>query len=201
MRLAGCYEGILYTADLATGTLRWGAAPDPITAHPALRYASHALSPNGQWVAATGIGAGITICKFEQPEKTHLSLTGSTGGHDTAVCFSRDSRQLFVGNEEGRIRVWDTASWEEQPALSWSAHRSAVTALAISHDGTLIATSGDDTLKLFAIGPEPRRRERISFVLDQPANWIRFARGADGRDRGLLHCSPDGAMVMWQAAQ
>ena len=196
-RLAGCFEGILFTADLAAGILRWGAA-----ARSATRYASHALSPDGNWVAATGLGSGITICRFEQPAAVHATLTGTAPGYDTAVCFSSDSALLFAGNESGQVRVWDTATWTELPALSWPAHRSAVTALAVSHDGTLIATSGDDTLKLYDTQPAPgesHRRERLSFTLDQPANWIRFARDAAGADRAMLHCSPDGALQMWEA--
>ena len=77
-----------------------------------------------------------------------------------------------------------------------------LTALAVSHDGTLLATSGDETLKFFAIQPAPSAapsRERLSFTLDQPANWIRFARDAAGADRALLHCSPDGALQLWEA--
>jgi WD40 repeat protein len=154
-------------------------------------------------MAASGNGAGIAIHRFESPETTHRTLAGAARGTDTAVCFSRDSTLLFVGNEDGQVRVWDTATWQEQPALGWPAHRSAVTALAVSHDGTLIATSGDDTLKLYAAHPpaaEPRRRERLSFTLDQPANWIRFA-GKDGRDHALLHCSRDGALVKWETGR
>ena len=123
---------------------------------------------------------------------------------DPSVAFSRDGRRLYTGNEDGRIRVWDTATWQELPGLGWLAHRSAVTALAVSHDGTLIATSGDKTLKLFPAQPEPGepyRRERLAFVLDQPANWIQFARDKQGQDRALLHSVPGGTLEIWETDQ
>ena len=48
-------------------------------------------------------------------------------------------------------------------------------------------------------GTQPRR-ERLSFAMDQPANWIRFARAPDGRVHALLHGAPDGALLRWESA-
>lgn len=42
------------------------------------------------------------------------------------------------------------------------------------------------------------RRERLSFHLDQPANWIQFARDEKGQDRALLHCVPGGTLQVWE---
>lgn len=146
-------------------------------------------------------GPRVSIHRFAQPEKIVTFLGGEARGYDTAVAFSRDGRRLYTGNEDGRVRVWDTATWKQVPELGWEAHRGTVTALAVSHDRTLIATSGDDTLRLFPIDPEPgesRRRESFSLYLDQPANWIHFARGEDGRDRALLHSTPGGTLDIWE---
>lgn len=165
------------------------------------RYPGHALSPDGEWIASSDFGPRITVHRFAEPGKIVATLGGAARDYDTAVVFSRDGSRLFTGNEDGRIRVWDTATWQELPAAGWPAHRSAVTALAVSHDGSLIATSGDDTLKLFPAQPEPgesTRRERLSFRLDSPANWIHFARGQHGRDRALLHSSPRGTLEVWE---
>ena len=196
-RLAGSMEGILFSADLAQGTLRW----DDPAGERASRYANHDLSPDGEWIATSDYGPRVTIHRFSGLGKIVATLAGEPRGYDTAVVFSRDGRRLYTGNEDGRIRVWDTATWEPLPALAWPAHRSVVTALAVSHDGALVATSGDDTLKLFPVEPEPGepyRRERVSFRLDQPANWIQFARSETGQDRALLHCSPGGTLEVWE---
>jgi hypothetical protein len=109
-----------------------------------------------------------------------------------------------VGNEDGWVRVWDTSTWEEISSLAWPAHRGAVTAIAVSHEEKLIATSGDDTLKLFPIEPEKGekfRREFVSFHLDQPANWIQFAQGDDGLDRALLHSVPGRRLEIWETGR
>jgi WD40 repeat protein len=142
----------------------------------------------------------VSLHRFAEPQRIAATLGGARD-YDTSVVFSRDGRRLFTGNEDGRIRVWDTATWEELPSHGWPAHRSAVTALAVSHDGSLIATSGDETLKLFSAQPEPGepyRRERLSFHLDQSANWIQFARDGEGQDRALLHSVPGGTLQIWE---
>ncbi|MFT5327130.1 MAG: WD40 repeat protein [Planctomycetaceae bacterium] len=164
-------------------------------------FANHDLSPDGEWIATSDFGPRVTIHRFAEPDKIVTRLTGENRAYDTVVAFGRDGRHLYTGNEDGRIRVWDTATWQEIPQLGWLAHRSAVTAIAVSHDRTLIATSGDDSLKLFPIEPEPgepHRRERLSFHLDQPANWIQFASDENGQDRALLHSAPGRTLEIWE---
>ncbi len=198
--LAGAMDGWLFSADLERGTMAWSGALGP----PASAFAGHDISPDGQWIASSDFGPRVTIHRFADPGKIVAVLGGELRASDTAVAFGRDGRRLFTGNEDGRIRVWDTATWQEIPALGWLAHRSAVTAIALSNDRTLIATSGGNTLKLFPITPEPgelRRRERLSFPLAQAANWIQFARDENGGDRALLHNVPGGTLEIWEADQ
>jgi WD40 repeat protein len=205
-RLVGAYEGRLFTLEIDTGTLKWsgdhGGSSGNYLGLGVTLYPGHDLSPDGEWIASSDFGPKVTIHRFATPEEIATTLEGAARGNDTAVVFSRDGRWLFVGNEDGHIRVWETATWQERPELGWPAHRSAVTSLAVSHDGTLIASSGDETLKLFPARPEPGqagRRERLSFQLDQPANWIQFGRDAMGRDRALLHSVPGGALQIWES--
>jgi WD40 repeat protein len=196
-RLAGALRGRLFCVDLDKETIAWsGDLGKRIST-----FANHDLSPDGEWIATSDFGPRVTIHRFAEPDKTVTHLTGENRAYDTAVAFGRDGHRLYTGNEDGRIRVWDTATWEEIPELGWLAHRSAVTAIAVSHDTTLIATSGDDTLKLFPIDPEPgepHRRERLSFHLDQPANWIQFASDENGQDRALLHSAPGRTLEIWE---
>ncbi|MGK0190219.1 MAG: WD40 repeat protein/predicted Ser/Thr protein kinase [Verrucomicrobiales bacterium] len=197
-RLAGSMNGWLFSADLERGTMVWSGSLGKRFSS----YASHDLSPDGQWIASTDFGSRVTIHRFTEPNHIVTTLGSDSHSYDTAVAFGRDGRRLYVGNGDGRIRVWDTTTWKEIPELSWQAQVSAVTAIALSNDRTLIATSGDSTLRLFPIEPEPgqpRRRERISFQLDQAANWIHFARSETGGDRALLHSVPNGTLEIWEA--
>ncbi len=205
-RLVGAYEGRLFTADLARGAVHWsgdlGIKTSTYLGLGVSRYPGHALSPDGEWIASSDFGARITIHRFAEPKTVVTTLAGEVRDFDTSVAFSRDGRWLFTGNEDGRIRVWDVATWQQRPELGWPAHRSPVTAIAVSHDGSLIATSGDETLKLFSIRPEPLepyRRERLTFYVGQSANWIQFARDAEGLDRALLHSVPGGTLQAWDA--
>ncbi|MEZ5323597.1 MAG: protein kinase [Verrucomicrobiales bacterium] len=196
-RLAGVMNGWLFSADLEKETMVWSGPQKASSA-----FAGHDLSPDGEWIASSDFGTKVTIHPFEFPEKIVATLGGESHHYDTAIAFGRDGRRLYVGNEGGSIHVWDTATWRELPELSWQAHLSAVTAIAVSNDGTLIATSGDTALKLFPIEPEPgesQRRERLSFRLDQAANWIQFACDISGRgDRALLHSVPNGTIEIWE---
>ena len=199
-RLAGVMDGWLFTVDFEGGAVHWSGQ----IGEPATDYAGHALSPDGEWIASSDFGPRISIHRFEEPRNIVTLLDGPSRGYDTVVAFSRGGDRLFVGNEDGWVRVWDTSTWEEIASLAWPAHRGAVTAIAVSYEGKLIATSGDDTLKLFPIEPERGekfRREFVSFPLDRPANWIQFAQGDDGLDRALLHSIPGRRLEIWETGR
>lgn len=200
-RLVGVLAGSLFCVNLDTDTTisAWGGPPG----NPASYFCSHDLSPDGEWIASSDFGTRISIHRFTEPKKTVTLLGGAPRGYDTVMVYSGDGRRLFTGNEDGQIRVWDTASWQEIPDLRWSAHSGPVTAIALSHDQKLIATSGGGTIKLFPVEPEPGdtfRRERLTFHRDRPANWIQFARDEQGRDRALLHCAPGLPLEIWEGA-
>jgi len=196
-RLAGVMDDWLFAADFEERTVRWSGQ----IGERATDYAGHTLSPDGEWIASSDFGPRISIHRFKEPEKVVTYLEGTSRGYDTVVVFSRAGDRMFTGNEDGWVRVWDTTTWKEISSLAWPAHRGAVTAIAVSHEGKLVATSGDDTLKLFPIEPERGekfRREFVSFRLDRPANWIQFARGDEGQDRALLHSVPGRRLEIWE---
>ncbi len=197
-RLVGVLAGRLFCVDFEKETIAWSGDLGKASS----AFARHALSPDGVWVASTDFGPRVSIHRFAEPEKIVTWLGGEPRDYDTVMAFARDGRLLYTGNEDGRIRVWNTATWKERPALGWPAHLSAVTAMAVSHDQTLIGTSGDATLKLFPARGESEkmpRREHLSFQLGQSANWIQFARDGMGRDRALLHSAPERALEIWPA--
>lgn len=87
----------------------------------------------------------------------------------------------------GRVRVFDTTTWTELPEESWQAHSGAVTALAISNETRLIATSGDTTMKLW-LAEKPATAARVdllSFSINFPAALPHFSRDEHGSDHSL----------------
>jgi WD40 repeat protein len=94
------------------------------------------------------------------------------------VAFAPDGAILAVGQQDGRISLWDVRTTCRRGALE--GHADFVTALAFSRDGTtLVSSSGDRTVRVWDVA---NGRERLSI----PA-----------RDRtfGTLSVSPDGRLL------
>lgn len=202
--IAGAMAGVLFVVDVEARTLRQGT---PFEFQTGLHgVACHDVSPDGKWIAATGFGHRATLHSPSNPGAVLASL-GEDRDYDTALAFHPREPLVFVGNEDGLIRVWEISAsgpWKARPDLGWHAHKGAVTAIAFSNDGSLVATSGDDSLKLSPALPEagvPGRRERLVFSLHHPANWIAFTHDAEGRDTGLIHSSPWRSLELWEASR
>ena len=99
--------------------------------------------------------------------------------------------------------VLEAVIWTELPDESWQAHRGVFTALAISYDTRLPATSGDTTLKLWLTekAAGAARVEMLSFFTYFPAAWLHFGRDADGSDRSLLHAQPFCPLEIWPGSR
>jgi WD40 repeat protein len=154
------------------------------------------LSPDGTVAAVTGfIGRRARLYQTANINGGFVSL-GDADDYDTAVAFHPDGRRLYVGNEDGNVRVFDVKTRQELKGESWRAHAGGVTAIAVSRSGKTIATSGDSTLRLWdAAAAGGARRERIRFPVETPRNWMQFADG----DVALLHSAPDRALEVWEA--
>jgi WD40 repeat protein len=114
------------------------------------------------------------------------------------VAFHPDGRRVFVGNEDGKVRVFDAVSGSEIREAAWQAQTGAVIALAISNDGRVVATSGDRTLRFWdaEVSPETGiRRERLQVGVPAARSWMRFAQG----DRVFLHVAPGQPLEAWEA--
>ncbi|HAB19446.1 MAG TPA: serine/threonine-protein kinase [Verrucomicrobiota bacterium] len=185
----------LFSVDLTTGTLSQAAVANMNFGGNSVT--SHAVSPNGLWVAITALGPHTQIRPARDLSKIERSL-GAPQDYDTVVAFHPDGLRLFVGHEDGSVKVFSTENWQELPRENFQAQRGAVTGLAISQDGQVLATSGDETLKLWNAGNNPtetRRRRRLELRVDSPRNWIRFA----DHDRVLLHSAENYPLEAWAA--
>lgn len=155
------------------------------------------LSPDGRLLAVTGfIGRRVRLYPVDDLNAPFVPL-GDAADYDTAIAFHPDGQRLFVGNEDGWVRVFDFGTRTELSAESWRAQAGAVTAMAVSADGQLIATSGDRTMIFWDAVPgrgEPRR-ERLRVGVAAPRNWMRFT--ADGT--GFMHIAPGHPLESWEA--
>lgn len=195
-RIAGLLPGRVFVVDVekqttaATENQVWETGPS--------RAWNIAISPDQRYLAASGLGHRVRLYDPADLNKPALSV-GEFRGYDTALVFHPDGTRLYCGNEDGRVRVFDTSTWTELPGEGWQAQRGAVTALGISNDKRLIATAGDTTLKLWLLEkhPDDARVEMLNFTTYFPAAWLHFGRDADGGDRALLHAAPFCPLEIW----
>lgn len=195
-KIIGATPGQLFVVDLKTrrvtvsGDQRWQLGHS--------RIWGLALSPDGRHIAVTAFAHQTRIYDPEDLTK-EASTIGEFRHYDTSVAFHPDGRRLYCGNEDGRVRVFDTATWQEIPEEGWQAHRGAVTAITVSHDTRIIATAGDATLKLWLAktseGLPPT--EILSFSTYYPAAWLHFGRDLHGGDLSLMHGEPFGPLEIW----
>lgn len=62
----------------------------------------------------------------------------------TAIAFSPDGLVCVSGHDDGKVRFWDTATWQSLGEIA--AHKQAVSALAFAPAGDRIASAGEDRI-------------------------------------------------------
>ena len=150
---------------------------------------SIAFSPDGT-ILASGNGEGITLWDVE----TH-GMMGTLGeGPVRSVAFSPDGALLASGHPNGKMRLWDVATNQEQATLD--AHDGIVYALAFSPDGTTLASAGQDgAVRLWDVAT----RDTVA-ALRIPQTWVvGVAFSSDGKL--LASGSSDGLIRLWDVAQ
>ena len=78
----------------------------------------------------------------------------------TGVCFQADTHCFFSCGKDGALRYWDADRGE--PVLLLAGHRGAVWGVALSHEGSLLASVGQDrSIRLW------RRGDDLVFVEEE----------------------------------
>jgi WD40 repeat protein/DNA-binding SARP family transcriptional activator len=145
-----------------------------------------AFSPDGRLIA-TGEGDGGTSLW----DATTLERVDTFGGHTAAVAglaFGRDGL-LVTASEDGTARVWDLDTGRER--LVFTGHRVLLNQVAISPDGTTVATASDDgTTKLW----DPYSGEELLTLVGHHQLVYGVAFSPDGRL--VATASPDGTVAV-----
>jgi len=141
---------------------------------------------------AGGTDGGLFLWDLDNKEKTPKLLDAHQGGV-RALAHHPETRALFSGGEDGRIRQWtakkDGSGWDVREVGS---HKHWVTSLAVSPAGDRLASAewGNDVfLWNLKDGKEPRRlKKHADHVL-----CVAFAK--DGKR--LFSGGADGRVVVW----
>ena len=122
------------------------------------------------------------------------------------VAVSRDQRALALACQDGRIVRWDVSSKQPVQRDVWTPSEpdtSIVTALAFSHDASLVASgSVDGSVRVWRVGSpkvafDDNRRPKRSREAHHSAAIRDIAFGTDSSDL-LLTGSDDGQAIVWQ---
>jgi WD40 repeat protein/tRNA A-37 threonylcarbamoyl transferase component Bud32 len=110
------------------------------------------FSPDGRWVLSTSNQGGH--CELWKVESgtihhriqihTQLNPGHSRGESVVSAVFSANSRRLYLGASEGRFDEIDVESGSIQ--RTWYEPQATAKALALSPDGSLLASAGEDKL-------------------------------------------------------
>jgi len=180
-------EGGVWLTDLAPG-----AVPPPVCLQTnGSRFWNTAFSDHAKWVAVSDRDALRVWNLRRQPPWPGSTL--AAGGF-WCLRFSQDER--FLGAVTGpllterTVFVWDLVSGKE--LVRFQPHRDAVSDLAFSPDGTVLATcSEDNTCRLFDL----RRRREVTTLRGQLLALFSVCFSPDGRR--LAAGTGDGSVNIW----
>lgn len=100
------------------------------------------FSPDGKWIAGSGINGIIRIWNAEEGGKP--VFTGQSGSSIWSLKFSPDGKTLASGNGEGLIQIWDFVSGKDVPVSIFQGHSDAIFSIVFSKDGERLLTASKD---------------------------------------------------------
>ncbi|QDU21855.1 protein kinase domain-containing protein [Urbifossiella limnaea] len=192
---AGGDGGALVLWDLAGWAA--GAAPPPARSltGPTQKVYSVAFNPDGSLVAAASVDGTVRVWKAATGDPVR-TLDGEKDGRASKVVFAADGKTLLTGAADGAVLVWDVATWDEQQPRRL--HAGHVSGLAVSPDGRLLASAGDDRSVVVTDLTTGQRVARLGPGGTGAAVEVRVAFGGDGST--LAFGGWDGAVRVWDAA-
>jgi WD40 repeat protein len=126
-----------------------------------------AFSPEGRVLLTGGNANRARIWDVESGAETGAIPVPSL---IRAVCFTRNGSVALLGCNDGEVRFWDMASRKLLPRDV--KHHLAIMSMAVSPDGTLLATgSHDESASMWSL-PDGKQKHR--FLLQGPVSALAF---------------------------
>lgn len=164
-----------------------------------------AVDRGAVWFAGViGLVAALVVCvtlawRASDQAEDDLAARGfrgevSTGKAFRAVAYDPDGTRIYAATENV-VTVWHTAT-RRATGKPFTGHSSTVTALAVSADGRLLATTSDDaTTRLW----DTTTRAEIGGPIDTGI-VVRAVALAFSPDGSLLAVAGDGGTALWDVA-
>ncbi len=144
---------------------------------------SLAFSPDGRQLAVAGASHAIGL--WDVARRAKLGAMEGHTGDVTAVAFSDRGKVFASGSRDGTVKLWRLSRTGGTPSLSIDAHGGlAVTALALTPDGSNVISGGGDGIRLWdtrkgELAGEFDGHEDTISALSVSSNGQLFASAAD----------------------
>ena len=125
------------------------------------------FSPNGKTITTAHLNGELVV--WNAVGLKRIAVLRTNGAFCDALRFSPDGQWLAAGDGL-LVRVWATAGWTVQGALS--GHLDHITSLAFEDNGKLISASQDGSLKRWAIPPRKTSTDvQLTIPFAEVASW------------------------------
>jgi WD40 repeat protein len=157
-----------------------------------------AISPDGRLLVTAGHPDGHKVGQFQVWDFPSCTLRPNSSSHAfelASAVFTPDSKQLLIGDQIGRLIVWDVAEGRVVDTDPLYEHTGGITAITYARDGRTMATSSRDrTLIVW----DWEARKLLVRLRGHLGEALSVAISPDGRM--LASGSADGTIGLWDTS-
>lgn len=157
---------------------------------------SACFAPDGKSLATGGRDKAVRLWDISKAKVGSVTLDGHEDGVQ-AVVFAPDGKTLFsAGGADEQVRVWDV-SGEKPKAGEVVKPGGKVVRLAVSADGTKLATAGQKgASKVWAV-TDGKLEEAAALETDRPVSSVVFAPDGGSLAGVVLHSATEDRVFVW----